>query len=224
MLFHSYLVLLKRDLLVAQRNLGDYSTPVIFFIVITTMFAFAGDSNPQLLTRIGAGVIWVSALLASMLSLDGMFRTDFEDGSLDQLLTAPFPTTVLIFAKVSANWILTGVPLICICPLLGILMNMNSYSIWMLMITLIISTPVFSLIGAFGASLLVTQKRTGMLLALLMLPLCIPVLIFSISAVANAQAELPLGGHLSLLLGYLILSLALSPPATAGALRITAGD
>ncbi len=223
-MFRAWLTILKRDLMLMHRNLGDYATPIMFFVVATTLFSFAGDSNPQVLREIGAGVIWVSALLAAMLSLDGVFRADHEDGSLDQLLSAPVPNTVVVLAKVCAHWIGTGVPLIAISPVLGILMNLDFYGIWVLVLTLIASTPTFSVVGAFGASLVVAQKRTGVLLSLLMLPLCVPVLIFSITAVAAAQAALPISGHMSLLFGYLIFSLSLAPLTTAATLRITSGS
>ena len=214
---------IMRDLRLTRRNIGDYATSIMFFVVITTMFSFAGDSNPQLLRQIGAGVIWVAALLSAMLSLDGLFRTDYEDGSLDLLLSAPVSTLAVVVGKVCAHWISTGVPLILISPLLGILMNLDRSGILVLFVTLAASTAVFSLIGAFGSALVVAQKRAGVLLSLLVLPLCVPVLIFSVTAVDAAQSSLPYGGHLSLLCAYLVFSLTLGPLATASALRITSG-
>ncbi len=216
--------LLKRDLLLAFRNPGDYATPVIFFVVSTTLFSFAAGTDNQLLKAIGPGVIWVAALLASMLSLDGIFRSDFEDGTLEQMLLAPAPMSLLVLAKIIAHWISTGLPLIAASPLLGILMNLDSFSIAILVVTIALSTPVFSLVGAFGASLVVTQKKTGVLLSLLTLPLCIPVLIYSVSAVIAAAAELPVAGHMSLLCAFLVFSLTVAPFATAGSLRLMSGD
>ena len=216
--------LLKRDLLLAFRNPGDYATPVIFFVVATTLFSFAAGTDNQLLKAIGPGVIWVAALLASMLSLDGIFRSDFEDGTLEQMLLAPAPMSLLVLAKVIAHWISTGLPLIAASPLLGILMNLDSFSIAILVVTIALSTPVFSLVGAFGASLVVTQKKAGVLLSLLTLPLCIPVLIYSVSAVIAAAAELPITGHISLLCAFLVFSLTVAPFATAGSLRLMSGD
>ena len=216
--------LLKRDLLLAFRNPGDYATPVIFFVVSTTLFSFAAGTDNQLLKAIGPGVIWVAALLASMLSLDGIFRSDFEDGTLEQMLLAPAPMSLLVLAKIIAHWISTGLPLIAASPLLGILMNLDSFSIAILVVTITLSTPVFSLVGAFGASLVVTQKKTGVLLSLLTLPLCIPVLIYSVSAVIAAAAELPVAGHMSLLCAFLVFSLTVAPFATAGSLRLMSGD
>ena len=218
------IAVLARDLLLIRRNLGDYATSVMFFVVATTMFSFAGDSNPQMLRQIGGGVIWVAALLSAMLSLDGLFRADYEDGSLDLLLSSPVPAFAVVAGKVCAHWISTGLPLIAISPVLGILMNLDRSGIWVLMLTLAASTPVFSLVGAFGASLVVAQKRAGVLLSLLVLPLCVPVLIFSITAVEAAQSGLPYGGHFSLLAAYLVFSATLAPLATAAALRITSGS
>ena len=216
--------LLKRDLLLAFRNPGDYATPVIFFLVSTTLFSFAAGTDNQLLKAIGPGVIWVAALLASMLSLDGIFRSDFEDGTLEQMLLAPAPMSILVLAKIIAHWLSTGLPLIAASPLLGILMNLDSFSIAILVVTIALSTPVFSLVGAFGASLVVTQKKAGVLLSLLTLPLCIPVLIYSVSAVIAAAAELPVTGHISLLCAFLVFSLTVAPFATAGSLRLMSGD
>ncbi len=216
--------LLKRDLLLAFRNPGEYATPVIFFVVSTTLFSFAAGTDSQLLKAIGPGVIWVAALLASMLSLDGIFRSDFEDGTLEQMLLAPAPMSLLVLAKIIAHWLSTGLPLIAASPLLGILMNLDSFSIAILAVTIALSTPVFSLVGAFGASLVVTQKKAGILLSLLTLPLCIPVLIYSVSAVIAAAAELPITGHISLLCAFLVFSLTVAPFATAGSLRLMSGD
>ncbi len=223
-MLRAMITVLRRDLLVMRRNLGDYATSVMFFIVVTTMFSFAGDSNPQMLRQIGGGVIWVAALLSAMLSLDGLFRADYEDGTLDLLLSAPVPAGAVVAGKVAAHWISTGLPLIAISPVLGILMNLDPSGIRALILTLSASTPVFSLVGAFGASLVVAQKRAGVLLSLLVLPLCVPVLIFSITAIDAAQSGLAYSGHLSLLGAYLAFSATLAPLATAAALRVTSGS
>ena len=216
--------LLKRDLLLVFRNPGDYTTPVIFFVVSTTLFSFAAGTNNELLTTIGPGVIWVAALLSAMLSLDGIFRTDFEDGTLDQMLVAPTPLSALVLAKLIAHWISTGLPLIVTSPILGILMNLNLQSTAILVLTLAISTPVFSIVGAFGASLVVTQKKAGMLLSLLTLPLCVPVMIYSISAVIAADAGRSIAGHLSLLGAFFVFALTVAPFAIGATLRLLAGD
>ncbi len=220
----SFTTLLKRDLLLVIRNPGDCAAPVIFFVVATTLFAFAAGTDLRLLEAIGAGVIWVAALLSAMLSLSGIFRDDFEDGSLDQLLSAPASLPALVIAKITVHWISTGLPLIAVCPVLSILMNLPVSSIAVLVMTLVISTPVFSIVGAFGAALVVTQKKAGTLLSLLTLPLCVPVMIFSISAVIAAEAGRDITGHLSLLGAFLIFSLTVAPFAIAGTLRLIAGE
>ena len=219
-----FLALLKRDLLLVYRNPGSYTTPIIFFLVCSTLFSFSAGTDIELLTTIGPGVIWVAALLSAILSLDGIFRSDFEDGTLDQLMVSPAPLSLLVLAKILAHWISTGLPLLVASPILGILMNLDFTSTAVLSLTLAISTPVFSLVGAFGASLVVTQKKAGMLLSLITLPLCIPVLLYSVSAVLAVMSERAITGHLSLLLAFFVFALSVSPFATAATLRLMAGD
>ncbi len=220
----AFLTLLRRDLLLAFRNPGDLSTPVIFFIVTVTLFSFAAGGDLDKLSTIGPGVVWAAALLSAMLSLDGIFRDDYEDGTLEQLLLAPSALSLLVLAKILAHWLSTGLPLIAVSPVLGILMNLDSNSISILVVTIALSTPVFSLVGAFGAALVVTQRKAGILLSLLTLPLCIPVLIFSVLAVMASASQQPVGGHLSLLCAFLVFSLTVAPFAIAGSLRLMAGD
>ena len=220
----AFFALLQRDLLLAFRNPGDIATPVIFFVVTVTLFSFAAGGDLGKLTTIGPGVVWVAALLSAMLSLDGIFRNDYEDGTLEQMLLAPSALSVQVLAKVLAHWLSTGLPLIAISPILGILMNLDLTATSVLVVTIALSTPVFSLVGAFGAALVVTQKKAGILLSLLTLPLCIPVLIFSILGVMAAASGQPFGGHLSLLGAFLVFSLTVAPFAIAGSLRLLAGD
>ena len=220
----AFFALLQRDLLLAFRNPGDIATPVIFFIVTVTLFSFAAGGDLNMLSTIGPGVVWVAALLSAMLSLDGIFRNDYEDGTLEQMLLAPSALSVQVLAKVLAHWLSTGLPLIAISPILGILMNLDLTATSVLVVTIALSTPVFSLVGAFGAALVVTQKKAGILLSLLTLPLCIPVLIFSILGVMAAVSGQPFGGHLSLLGAFLVFSLTIAPFAIAGSLRLLAGD
>ena len=220
-----FMAILVRDLTLVGRNPGEHATTtIIFFVVVTTLFAFAGNADLSLLQIIGPTVIWVAALLAAMLSLEGLFKTDFGDGTLDQILTSPCPLSMLVSAKVAAHWITTGLPLVIVSPFMGILMGLDFELILILTATLGLSTPVFSLIGAFGASLVVAHKKPGVLLSLLTLPLCVPILIYSASAVNAAAAGLPITGHLSLLAGFFVLSITILPFATAGAIRITAGS
>jgi heme exporter protein B len=166
------------------------------------------------------GIIWVAALLATMLSLDGLFRSDFLDGALEQMLLSPHPTSVLVLAKVVAHWLLTGLPLILMSPLLGILMHLPNEALPTLMATLALGTPVLSLIGAIGAALTVGLRRGGVLVSLLVLPLYIPVLIFAANAVASAAMGLGIEAQLSLLGALLGFALAFAPLATAAALRV----
>ena len=220
---NAFKAVLKRDLLLFYRNPGDYTNPVIFFMVTTTLFSFSVGTDTRLLTTIGPGVVWVSALLASMLSLDGIFRSDYEDGTLEQILITPAPLSLLVTAKIAAHWISTGLPLVAVSPILGILMNLDYYSCLILAVTIALSTPIFSLIGAFGAALVVGQKKAGVLLSLLTLPLCIPVLIYSISAVMAAADSMPIVGHLSLLGAFLVFGLTVFPFAIAATLRMMMG-
>ncbi len=211
---------LKRDLTLVARTPGDYTTPVIFFVICTTLFSFVAGTDAAILRSIGPGVIWIAALLASMLSLEGLFRNDYEDGTLEQILTAPAPLSLLVFAKLTAHWICTGLPLLLISPILGILMNLDLFSMLILVVTIAISTPTFSFVGAFGAALVISQKRAGMLLSLLTLPLCVPILVFSVSAVVAATEQLPVTGHLTLLAAFFFFALTLAPFGIAGALRV----
>jgi heme exporter protein B len=168
------------------------------------------------------GVIWVSALLAVLLSLDRLFKLDYEDGSLDQLMLSPNPLMILVLAKVTAHWLLTGLPLVIIAPLLGLFMSLPAEAVTVLIYSLLLGTPVLSLVGAIGVSLTVAVNRGGVLLSLIILPLYIPILIFGANAVDVAADGLPVTGQLLFLAAVLALALSLAPLATSVALRITA--
>jgi heme exporter protein B len=168
-------------------------------------------------------VIWVAALLATLLSLEGMFRSDFEDGALEQMVVSPHPLSVLVLAKICAHWLTTGLPLIVLAPLLGVLLHLEPAGILTLMYTLALGTPVLSLVGAIGMALTVGLRRGGVLLSLLVLPLYIPVLIFAANAVGSAAAGLPVAGQLYFIASLLVLAVTLAPVATAAALRISMG-
>ena len=219
-----FATVVKRDLVLVTRSPAECTTPVLFFVICTTLFSFIAGTDLAVLRTVGPGVIWVAALLASILSLDGLFRNDYEDGTLDQILISPHPLPLIVLAKIFAHWIAAGLPLLAISPILGILMNLDSHTIAVLVVTIAISTPIFSLIGAFGASLVLSQKKAGTLLSLLTLPLCVPILIFSVSAVLAAAAELPVAGHLMLLGSLFVFALTLAPFATASTLRIMLGN
>jgi heme exporter protein B len=217
----AFTLLLKRDLTLAMRHRAEMINPLLFFVLVTSLFPLGIGADPRLLQAVGPGVIWVAALLAALLSLEGIFRSDFEDGTLEQFLLSSHPVSVLVLAKVLAHWLITGLPLLLISPLLGVLLGLPGEAIVILLVTLTLGTPVLSLIGAVGVALTVGLRKGGMILSLLVLPLYVPLLIFAASAVDTAAAGLPVTAHLSLISALLVLSLSLSPLATAAALRIS---
>ena len=214
--------LLARDLRLAFRSRHELANPLIFFVLVVTLFPLAVTPDAELLQEMAPGVIWVSALLSVLLSLDRLFKQDYEDGSLDQLMLSPNPLVILVLAKVCAHWLLTGLPLVLIAPLLGLFMYVPDEAIGVLMLSLLLGTPVLSLIGAIGVSLTVAVNRGGVLLSLIILPLYIPVLIFGANAVDVASDGLSVRGQMLFLAAVLVLALSLAPLAAAVALRITA--
>ena len=210
---------LRRDLRLAWRTPGDSVNVVLFFVLSTVLFPFGVGPAAEILARISVGVIWVMALLAALLSLDRLFREDADDGSLDLLALSPAPLEFLVLGKVLAHWLITGLPLIIASPLLALFLQMPREAYPTLLLALLIGTPTLSLIGAIGVSLTLGARRGGVLVALLVLPLYIPVLIFGVGAVEAASAGLEARPHLLLLGGLLALFLPLSPVATAAALR-----
>jgi heme exporter protein B len=222
-LTRAFALLLKRDLTLAVRHRAEMVNPLLFFILVTSLFPLGVGANPNLLQAIGPGVIWVAALLAALLSLDNIFRSDFEDGTLEQFLLSSHPVSILVLAKVTAHWLVTGLPLLLVSPLLGVLLGLTGDGIRILMLTLLLGTPVLSLLGAVGVALTVGLRKGGMILSLLVLPLYVPLLIFAASAVDTATAGLPVSAHLLFISALLVLTLSLSPPATAAALRISLG-
>jgi heme exporter protein B len=220
-LTRAFALLLKRDLTLAMRHRAEMVNPLLFFILVTSLFPLGVGANPNLLQTIGPGVIWVAALLAALLSLDNIFRSDFEDGTLEQFLLSSHPVSILVLAKVTAHWLVTGLPLLLVSPLLGVLLGLTGDGIRILMLTLLLGTPVLSLLGAVGVALTVGLRKGGMILSLLVLPLYVPLLIFAAGAVDTASAGLPVSAHLLFISALLVLALSLSPPATAAALRIS---
>ena len=217
-----FTAVLHRDLLIAVRRGPEALLPLIFVLVVVSLFPLGVGPSPTLLARIGAGVIWIAALLATVISLDTLFRSDYEDGSLDQLLLTGAPISVLALAKVSAHWLVSGLPLVILSPLLAMWMSLPSDSWGVLAASLAIGTPILSLLGAVGAALTLGLKRGGQLLALLVFPLYVPVLIAGTGAVMAASDRLPYTPFLGLLLAGLLAALALTPFATAAALKISA--
>ncbi|MGB5474067.1 MAG: heme exporter protein CcmB [Gammaproteobacteria bacterium] len=220
-LTRAFTLLIRRDLILAMRHRAEMVNPLLFFILVTSLFPLGIGANPNLLQAVGPGVIWVAALLAALLSLEGVFRSDFEDGTLEQYLLSSHPVSLLVLAKVLAHWLITGLPLLLISPLLGVFLGLPAAGIKILFITLLLGTPVLSLIGAVGVALTVGLRKGGMILSLLVLPLYVPLLIFASSAVDTAATGLPVTAHLSLIAALLVLALSLSPFATAAALRIS---
>lgn len=218
---HAFYTLLKRDLRIAIRHRSDIFNPLLFFILVVMLFPLGVGPEPQTLTRIAPGIIWVAALLASMLSLERLFKADFNDGSLEQMLLSPQPLSILVLAKIFAHWLLTGVPLIIIAPLLAVLLHLENNSYGALMATLALGTPVLSLLGGIGVALTVGLRKGGVLLSLLILPLYIPVLIFATAAIDAAGMNLPYSGHLAIISAILVASLTLAPFAIGASLRVS---
>lgn len=215
--------LMRQDLIVAYWRRAQLANPLLFFVLVTSLFPLAIGPDSALLQKIAPGVLWVAALLAVLLSHENMFRSDFADGTLDLLLASPHPLSLLVLAKVMAHWIATGLPLLLIAPLLAVWLQLPVIAVPTLLATLILGTPVLSLIGAIGVALTIGLPRGGVLLALLILPLYIPVLIFATGAVDAATAGLVVKGQLAMLGALLILAVSLAPFAIAAALRISSG-
>ena len=217
------LALLARDLRLALRQSGDWLMPLGFFLLVVTLFPLAITPEPKKLAAMAPGVIWVGALLAMLLSLDSLFRQDLDDGSLEQLLVAPAPLPLLVLAKVAAHWLQTGFCLVLLAPVAAVMLFLDMSVLPVLVATLLLGTPVLSLIGAIAAALTVALRRGGVLVPLITLPLLVPVIVFATGAVQAAAAGLPVAGYLALLGAFLVLALTLVPFAVAAALRIAIG-
>lgn len=216
-----FIALLKRDLLLAYRHRAEIFNPMLFFILVITLFPLGTGADTKLLQTMAPGIIWVAALLAAMLSLDTIFRSDFEDGSLELLILNSHPTSVLVLSKVLAHWLATGLPLIIISPFLALFLGLDQDVIGLLIITLLLGTPVLSLVGAVAIALTVGLKRGGILLSLLVLPLYVPVLIFSTNAIEMFSSGLPITAQLWILSSFLLLAITLTPWPTAAALKLS---
>ena len=212
--------MVRRDLLLAMRRKGDLYTVLLFFAVVLSLFPLGVGTEIELLRRIGPGVIWVAALLASMLALSRMFAADHADGTLEQLLLSPQPLTAMVLAKTLAHWLSTGLPLVCVSPVLGLQYDMGTDAMTTMLLALLLGTPVLSLLGAVGAALTLGLRGGGALLSLLVLPLYVPVLVFGAAAVDAGGAGLDASPHLLLLAAFLLIAAVFAPWATAAALRI----
>lgn len=213
--------LLFRELLIAYRRLAEVFNPLWFFVLVITLFPLSVGPDPQILQRIAPGIIWVAALLSALLSLERLFRDDFIDGSLEQLMLTPLPLPLIVVIKIIAHWILTGLPLLLISPLLAVLLSLNVATWCAVALTLLVGTPALSFIGAIGVGLTVGLRKGGVLMSLLVLPLFIPVLIFATSAVDAAAMGMAYSGQLAILAAILVLASVLAPFAISAALRIS---
>ncbi len=221
-MFEAFRVLLMRDLTLAMRRRSDMLTTLFFFVIVVTLFPLGIGPELDTLRLIAAGVFWVAALLASMLALERLFAVDYQDGSLEQMLLTPQPLSILVIAKVTAHWLVTGVPLVLLSPLLGLQYDLAAQTLWLLMLTLLLGTPALSLIGAIGAALTLGIRGGGVLVSLLVLPLYIPILIFGAGAVEYNTSGMGETGHLLIMGAILLIALFAAPLATAAALRISA--
>jgi len=215
------LSLIKRELSVVMRSQSEFIYPLAFFVMVTTMFPLAVTPEPIQLAFIAPGVIWVAALLSLLLSLHAFYQADFDDGSLEQLLLSGVSGYSIVAAKAIANWVVTGLPLVLIAPVIGVLLNLSAEANWVAMLALLLGTPSLCFIGAIGMSLTLGLRNGGVLLTLLVLPLFIPVLIFGASTVEAASVGRPFVGQLAVLGAALILSGVFAPYAAAAAMRIS---
>jgi len=209
-----------RDLRLAMRRKSEVLSAMFFFVVVAALFPLAIGPEPAMLRQIGAGVLWVGALLASMLALSRLFEVDHRDGALEQMLLSPHPLWLLVLGKILAHWLLSGLPLVILAPVLGLQFQLSSDALSVLCITLLLGTPVLSCVGAIGAALTLGVRGGGVLISLLVLPLFVPVLVFGAGAVQALESGLGAQAHLSILLALLLPALFFSPWACSAALRI----
>lgn len=219
-----FTLLLARETRLLFRRPAELANPLVFFAIVIALFPLAVGPETRLLQTISPGLIWVAALLAVLLSLDGLFRSDFEDGSLEQWVVSPHPLALLVLAKVLAHWAFSGLALVLLAPLLALMLGMPMSALPVLLISLLLGTPVLSLLGAVGAALTVGLKRGGLLLALLILPLYIPVLILGSGALQAALQGLPATAYLLWLSSLTALAVTLAPFAIAAGLKISVGE
>jgi heme exporter protein B len=221
-MFSAYRTIVLRDLTLAMRRRSDVFTTLFFFVIVVSLFPLGIGPELKVLRLIAPGVVWVAALLASMLALERLFAADFDDGTLEQMLLTPQPLSLLVLGKVTAHWLVTGVPLVLMAPLLGLQYDLSADALGVLMVSLLLGTPSLSLIGAIGAALTLGLRGGGVLVSLLVLPLCVPVLIFGAGAVEASISGLGEQGHLYMMGAILVMSALLAPLATAMALRVSA--
>jgi heme exporter protein B len=215
------LALMSRDLKLAYRRRGELATPAIFFVLVTTLFPLGLSPQPDLLRSIGPGVVWVAALLAGLIGQQTLFKGDFDDGSLEQLLLCPMPLELVALTRVATHWLTTGLPIVLLSPLMGLLMDYPVQAMGELALSLLLGTAILSLLGAVGAALTVGLRQSGMLMPILVLPLAVPVLIFGAQAAAQAADGGNPSAALYLLAAMLVLGITLAPFAIAAAVRVS---
>jgi heme exporter protein B len=214
-------LVVRRDLLLAMRRRADVLTTLIFFVMVVSLFPLGVGPEMDMLRKMASGVVWVAALLASMLSLPRMFSADHADGTLEQMMLAPQSLSVLVLGKIVAHWMLSGLPLALMAPVLGLQFDMPPAALWILVLALLLGTPVLSMIGAVGAALTLGLRGGGVLVSLLVLPLCIPVLIFGAGAVEAVTSGMSVVSNLSFLAAFMLFALVFTPFVAAQALRIS---
>lgn len=214
-------LVIRRDLVLSMRRRADVLTTLIFFVIVVSLFPLGVGPEMDMLRKIAPGVVWVAALLASMLSLGRMFLADYLDGTLEQMMLVPQSLSMLVLAKILAHWMVSGLPLVVMAPVLGLQFDMSAQALWVLIAALLLGTPILSMIGAVGAALTLGLRGGGALVSLLVLPLCIPVLIFGAGAVEAVVSGTSAGPNLSLLGAILLVALVFTPWITALALRIS---
>lgn len=221
-MFGVFWCILRRDLVLAMRRRTDVLTTLFFFIIVVSLFPLGVGTERQILQILGPGVVWVAALLASMLALERLFAADYEDGTLEQMVLTAHPLSLLVLAKITAHWLLTGLPLVLIAPLVGMQYHLSDDAILVMMAALLIGTPVLSLIGAIGAALTLGLRGGGILLSLLILPLYIPVLVYGAGAIEVSSLDLAdTRPYFALLGAFLVAALTFAPLASSAALRIS---
>ena len=217
----SVLATLRRDLLIAYKRKNDLFNPFMFFVLVATLFPIGISPEPEALGEISAGVLWISALLASLLAMDSLFRADFEDGSLELLMLSPHPLYFLVLAKNIAHWLVSGLPVVLVSPLIAYMLNFPEDAYSTLVLTLLLGTPVLSLLGSIGVALTVGLGSRGLILAVITLPMSVPVLIAGTLAVSQTLEGASLSGYLAIMGAMLVAALTLAPLASAAALRIS---
>ena len=222
---HSYwqlfVAVFSKDVKLAFRQRAEIVNPILFFLIVISLFPLAIGPEPGLLSRMAPGIIWVAALLSTMLGLDKLFRDDYHDGSLEQLIASSYPLSLTVLGKVAAHWVITGLPLVLMTPLFALLLNLETTALMATLLTLLLGTPLLSFIGAIGAGLTVGLQKGGILMSLLVLPLYIPVLIFATSAIDTSTMSLDYSGQLAILGAMLVVAIISAPIAISSALKVS---